>query len=133
MRRHVVRLEIDELELTVLSNAALSPEARAAVEAKIADYKKLDAELTSNPATNEGLDELFTRGKALEAERDVAMRQDPYFDYGEALLQIAIVLAGVSIISGGPMLLTVSAVMGALGAFMTFNGFSLLLTIPFIG
>jgi hypothetical protein len=133
MRRHVVRLEIDELELTVLSNAALSPEARAAVEAKIADYKKLDAELTSNPKTNEGLDELFTRGKALEAERDVAMRQDPYFDYGEALLQIAIVLAGVSIISGGPMLLTVSAVMGALGAFMTFNGFSLLLTIPFIG
>jgi hypothetical protein len=133
MRRHVVRLEVDELELTILSNAALSPEARAAFEAKIADYKKLDAELTSNPKTNEGLDELFTRGKALEAERDVAMRQDPYFDYGEALLQIAIVLGGVSIISGGPMLLTVSAIMGALGAFMTFNGFSLLLTIPFIG
>jgi hypothetical protein len=133
MRRHVVRLEIDELELTVLSNAALSPEARAAVEAKIADYKKLDAELTSNPATNEGLDELFTRGKALEAERDVAMRQDPYFDYGEALLQIAIVLGGVAIISGGPVLLPLSAIMGAFGVFMTFNGFSLLLTIPFIG
>ncbi len=133
MRRHVLRLEVDELELTALSNPALSPEARTAVETKIADYKKLDAELTSNPKTNEGLDELFNRGKALEAERDTAMRQDPYFDYGEALLQIAIVLGGVAIISGGSTILATSAVMGALGTFMTVNGFTLLLDIPFIG
>ncbi|HML43353.1 MAG: DUF4337 domain-containing protein [Hyphomicrobium zavarzinii] len=133
MRRHTLRLEVDQLELTVLSNPALTAEARAAIEAKIADYKKIDAELTSNPKTNEGLDELFNRGKALEAERDVAMRQDPYFDYGEALLQIAIVLGGVAIISGGSTLLITSAVMGALGTFMTINGFSLFLDIPFIG
>jgi len=133
LRRHVLRLEVDELELTALANPSLTPDARAAIEAKIAQYKKIDAELTSNPATNEGLDELFTRGKALEAERDVAMRQDPYFDYGEALLQIAIVLGGVAIISGGSMILATSAVMGALGALMTINGFTLFLDIPFIG
>lgn len=133
MRRHVLRLEVDELELTALTNPSLAPDARAAIEAKIAEYKKIDAELTSNPATNEGLDELFNRGKALEAERDIAMRQDPYFDYGEALLQIAIVLGGVAIISGGSMILATSAVMGALGALMTINGFTLLLDIPFIG
>jgi hypothetical protein len=133
MRRHVLRLEVDELELTVLSNANLTPEARTAVEAKIADYKKLDTELTSNPKTNEGLDELFTRGKALEAERDTAMRQDPYFDYGEALLQIAIVLGGVALISTGSMLLIGSAIMGVLGTLMTINGFTLFLNIPFIG
>ncbi|HEX2840651.1 DUF4337 domain-containing protein [Hyphomicrobium sp.] len=133
MRRHVLRLEVDELELTTLSDPSLSPENRAAIETKIAEYKKLDTELTSNPTSNEGLDELFNRGKALEAERDIAMRQDPYFDYGEALLQIAIVLAGVAIISGGPALLTTSAVMGVLGTFMTVNGFTLLFDIPFIG
>ncbi len=133
MRRHVLRLEVDELELTVLSNSNLTPEARTAVEAKIADYKKLDTELTSNPKTNEGLDELFTRGKALEAERDTAMRQDPYFDYGEALLQIAIVLGGVALISTGSMLLIGSAIMGVLGTLMTINGFTLFLNIPFIG
>ncbi|MBN8911013.1 MAG: DUF4337 domain-containing protein [Rhizobiales bacterium] len=133
LRRHVLRLEVDELELTALANPSFTPDARAAIEAKIAQYKKIDAELTSNPATNEGLDELFTRGKALEAERDVAMRQDPYFDYGEALLQIAIVLGGVAIISGGSMILATSAVMGALGALMTLNGFTLFLDIPFIG
>ncbi len=133
MRRHVLRLEVDELELTVLSNTNLTPEARTAVEAKIADYKKLETELTSNPKTNEGLDELFTRGKALEAERDTAMRQDPYFDYGEALLQIAIVLGGVALISTGSMLLIGSAIMGVLGTLMTINGFTLFLNIPFIG
>lgn len=133
MRRHVLRLEVDQLELTALSNPALTPEARAAIEAKVADYKKLDAELTSNPKSNEGLDELFNRGKALEAERDLAMSQDPYFDYGEALLQIAIVLGGVAIISGGSLLITASVIMGILGTLMTINGFTLFWAIPFIG
>jgi hypothetical protein len=133
MRRQVLRLQMDEYALLKTSTPSLGPEAVAAIDAKIADYKKVEADLTSDPVRKEGLDELFERGKALEAERDEAMRQDPYFDYGEALLQIAIVLAGVAIISGGSMLLTASAVMGALGAFMTLNGFTLLLTIPFIG
>jgi len=133
MRRHVLRLEIDELELTALANPALTAEGRAAIESKIADYRKLDAELTSNPKTGEGLDELFTRGKALEADRDTAMLKDPYFDYGQALLQIAIVLGGVAIISGGTAMLVTSAVMGVLGALMTFNGFTLALDLPFIG
>ena len=37
--------------------------------------------------------------QAMEKERDVAARRDPYFDYAEALLQIAIVLASVSVIT----------------------------------
>jgi len=52
--------------------------------------------LTSEPETGEGLKELMAKVKALEAQRDRAMRKDPYFDYGQALLQIAIVLASVS-------------------------------------
>jgi hypothetical protein len=133
MRRHLLRVQIDELELQKTITANLTNEARTALEAKIAEYKKQDAELTSNPERKEGLDELWERGKALEAERDIAMQQDPYFDYGEAFLQIAIVLGGVAIISGGLFVLSVSAVMGVLGAIMTVNGFTLLFTIPFIG
>jgi len=133
MRRHLLRVQVDELELQKTTSANLTSEARAAIDTKIAEYKKQDAELTSNPERKEGLDELWERGKALEAERDVAMQQDPYFDYGEALLQIAIVLGGVAIISGGLVVLSTSAVMGLLGAIMTLNGFTLLFTIPFIG
>jgi hypothetical protein len=133
MRRHVLRVQVDELELQKATSVNLTSEGRAAIDAKIAEYKKQDAELTSNPERKEGLDELWERGKALEAERDVAMQQDPYFDYGEAFLQIAIVLGGVAIISGGLLVLSISAVMGVLGAIMTVNGFTLLFTIPFIG
>ncbi len=133
MRRHTLRVQIDELELLKTATPTLSEEARSAIDAKIISYRKQDQELTSEPQSGEGLDELFERGKALEAERDTAMRKDPYFDYGEALLQIAIVLASVAIISGGSALLLGSVTVGALGALMTLNGFTLLLNLPFIG
>lgn len=131
MRRHVLRLQVDELELQLASDAVTSP-LRAAIEAKVASYKALDKQLTSDPESNEGLDELFHRGKALEAARDIAASRDPYFDWGEALLQIAIVLAGVAIISGGSMLIVLSALVGLGGLAMTLNGFTLLLHLPFI-
>ncbi len=138
MRRHVLRVEADDLGLRLKSEADLTSEGRAAIEAKIADYKKQDEILTvgdaSKPAEQrEGLDQLFEKGKRLEAERDIAMRKDPYFDYGEALLQIAIVLASIAIISGGSWLLMASFVLGGLGSLLTVNGFVLLFQIPFIG
>jgi hypothetical protein len=61
------------------------------------------------------------------------MRRDPYFDYGEALLQIAIVLASVAIISGGTPVLAASVLAGGLGALLTLNGFLLLVEVPFLG
>jgi hypothetical protein len=53
------------------------------------------------------------------------MRQDPWFDYAEALLQIAIVVVSVSIIASSGMLLWAGALLGALGALATLNGFFL--------
>ncbi len=136
MRRHVLRVAADDLQLRLVSDPGLTPEGRAAIEAKIAEYKKQDDILTSDPDREpdkrEGLDQLWEKGKALEIERDVAMRQDPYFDYGEALLQIAIVLASISIITRGSFLLAGSAALGALGALMTVNGFTLAFTLPWL-
>jgi len=131
IRRHVLRVEVDELELSLKSNPAMPEDARTATQDKIATFKKQIAELTSEPATGEGLDELFKRGKALEADRDMAMKRDPYFDWAQALLQIAIVLGGVIIITGGSTLLWTSVFMGALGTLMTINGFFLLVDLPY--
>ena len=133
LRRQALRLQVDQLEIMRDGDPNLPATTRAAIEAKIADYKAQDALLTSDKARNEGLDELFVRAKALEVERDTAMERDPYFDYGEAFLQIAIVLAGVAIISGGSAVLVSSLVVAALGALMTLNGFTLLVPMPFIG
>jgi hypothetical protein len=133
IRRHDLRLQIGQLELTLAINPALSEPARKAVEEKIAKYKKDEARLTSEPETGEGVNELRERGKALELQRNQAMRKDPYFDYGQALLQIAIVLASVSIITGGTILLVLSGILAAGGVISMLNGFTLLFLVPFIG
>lgn len=133
LRRQMIRLHVEDLELVLQGSGGLDPGGRGAIEAKIKSYKEADAKLTSDPKSGEGLDELFHKGKALEKQRDLALARDPYFDYGQALLQIAIVLASIAIISGGMMLLKFSFVLGALGAFMTFNGFTLLLSLPLVG
>jgi hypothetical protein len=59
--------------------------------------------------------------------------RDPYFDWSQALLQIAIVLASVYLIIGNLSLLGLSAGLGALGVLLMLNGFALLLPLPFLG
>lgn len=130
MRRASLRLAADELEIMLAANPSLDPVARDAIKAKIDGYKALDKQLTSDPEKQEGLDELFVKGKALEAQRDNALAQDPYFDWSNALLQIAIVLASVSIISGSTFLLAVSGALGVFGAFLMLNGFFMIVAVP---
>jgi len=133
IRRHQLRLQIDDFEMMLAGQPALAQAVRTSIEDKIKKYRKDEARLTSEPETGEGITELLAKGKSLELQRDRAMRKDPYFDYGQALLQIAIVLASVAIITGGTSLLVLSVVLAALGALSTLNGFTLLLTLPGIG
>ena len=132
-RRHALRLHADELDLMLKSPAGLTEDARKLAETRLADYREQDKKLTSDKERNEGLDELFVKGKALEATRDDALKRGPYFDYGQALLQIAIVLASVAIISGGNLLLAASVLAGLIGAAATLGGFTLAFALPFIG
>jgi hypothetical protein len=133
MRRHVLKMQADELEILKANQPDLPEQAKAAIDAKIATYKAQEGQLTTDTASGEGLDELFAKGKALEAERDLALRKDPYFDYAEALLQIAIVLAGVAIISGGTTLLGFSGLLAVAGTLLTVNGFTLAASLPYLG
>lgn len=131
-RRQALRLHVDEFEV-MLKSTTLSDDVRALIEGKVAEYHKQEKHLTSEPETKEGLDELFVRGKALEADRDEALKRGPYFDYGQALLQIAIVLASVAIISGGNLILIASMLVGLMGSVLTVGGFTLAFPIPFLG
>jgi hypothetical protein len=132
MRRTSVQLAAEELELLMAANPGWPPAAREAVAAKIKTYRDQIARLTSDKERNEGLDELFQRARAVEAQRDVAMRKDPYFDYSAAMLQIAIVLASVAIISGGNVLLAISLALGGFGTVIGLNAFFLLVSLPFL-
>jgi nitroreductase len=133
VRRTAFSLAADELELSLKTNPGLAPEARQAVEDKIKAYRDTVAAFTSDKVRNEGLDEIFQRAKALEAERDVALRKDPYFDLAQALLQIAIVLASVALIAGANALLLGSGILAVAGTLFMINGFTLAVTVPFLG
>lgn len=130
MRRQAIRLQVDELQLQLDTDANLAAATRQAIEGKLTEYRTLDKQLTSNKENNEGLDELWAKAKALETDRDVAMMKDPYFDYAEAALQIAIVLASIAIITGGSWMLLGSIGLGSLGILLTINGYTLFAAVP---
>jgi hypothetical protein len=133
IRRNEIRLQISEFEVVLAAQPGMPESARAMIEDKIAKLRKDEARYTSEPETGEGTQELSVKARANEQQRNVAMAKDPYFDYGQALLQIAIVLASVAIITGGTALLVLSGLLGVVGTTLTLNGFFLFFNLPFVG
>jgi uncharacterized protein DUF4337 len=76
--------------------------------------------------------EIEPKARALETERDRNQAKDPYFDYAEVLLQIAIVCSSVSILAGSRPMFWFSSGLAILGALTTLNGFLLLVRVPFL-
>lgn len=133
MRQTAVALAADQIELVSLVDPALPDAAKETLRAKVAQYRATVQRYESEAATGEGKKELLERAAAQEKTRDHALRQDPYFDYGEALLQIAIVLISVSIVANLRWLALIGAAVGGLGALSTLNGFFLLVAVPGLG
>jgi hypothetical protein len=123
----------NELELAWLNEPTLPPEARERLQAKLDDYRKTVERYESEPETGEGKKELLAKAREHEANRDKALKQDPYFDYAEALLQIAIVLVSVSIVADQRWLTLIAGGLGGVGLLLMLNGFLLFMTIPGLG
>ena len=126
IRQTVYKVAADELEIALAKDDKLNAAARELVGKKLEAYRKNIERYESEPDTGEGKKELMARAKTHEHERDTALRRDPWFDYAEALLQIAIVLTSVAIITTRRQLLWGALGLGLLGSFSTLNGFLLL-------
>jgi hypothetical protein len=129
-RQTAMILAADEFELGWLADPNVPESAKQALRTKLDNYKRTVARYESEPDTREGKKELLERAKEFEQKRDHALKQDPYFDYGEALLQIAIVLISVSIIASLSWLAFLGGAVGLVGTLLTINGFLLLVEIP---
>lgn len=92
-------------------------EKRDFYRSEAARYKKEKAEIKSEAEEH-------------EKERDLASRRDPYFDFAEVFLQIGIVLASVSMLSGKRIAFYLSVVVAIVGGFLCVNGYALFLKIP---
>jgi hypothetical protein len=133
MRQTAFILAADELELAWSSDPQLPPEAKNALSRKLDDYRRTVARYESEPETGEGKKELIVRAREHEVKRDHALKQDPYFDYAEALLQIAIVLISVAIVAEQVWLSFLGGGLGVIGTLLMINGFLLLIEIPGFG
>lgn len=130
MRQTAFALAADQLETAWLNEPAMPEAAKQAMRAKLDQYRKTVARYESEPDTREGKKELLVRAREHELKRDHALKQDPYFDYAEALLQIAIVLISVAIIADLSWLAILGGGIGTAGILLTINGFYLLVDIP---
>jgi len=119
-RSQKLRLEIDLIE----RGSGMKPEVKEREETLLKKMSEEEARFNAEKR------EVEKEAKKLEHERDVNRAKDPYFDYGEVLLQIAIVMASVSIISGSRPVFYFAMVSACLGALFSLNGFFLIFRIP---
>ena len=120
-RSQKLRLEIDLVE----RGGGMKPEAKERMEGLL--KKMADEEARFNAEKKE----IEKEAKKLEHERDVNRGKDPYFEFGEILLQIAIVMASVSILSAARSVFYFAIASASLGALSSLNGFFLIFQIPF--
>ena len=133
LRQSNLALAIDTFELAFLNEPDLPESAKAALRAKIEQHKRTIARYESEPETQEGKKELLAQARAEVKKRDHALKQDPYFDYAEALLQIAIVLISVSLVAEVRWLAFMGGALGLVGTLLMLNGFTLLVEVPLLG
>ena len=132
VRQTSYTLAADQIELAWINDPALPAATKAALERKLEAYRRTIARYESEPATGEGKKELLVKAHEYEQKRDRALKQDPYFDYAEALLQIAIVLISISIVASQRWLAWGGGALGAVGGLLMLNGFYLFVEIPWL-
>ena len=130
LRETAYQLAADQLVAQITAQPELSDTAKASLTATINKYRAAAARYASDPAGGEGREQLLERAKIWEAVRDRAERQDPNFEFAEALFQIAIVLGSVSIVATSRALLGLSAMLAVVALLLTINGYFLVITFP---
>lgn len=96
------------IETTQLNGKASDPKTAAAIEKWDTAAKRYDSE----PETGEGRKELAAKAKQAEATRDLYMHKYHFLEIASGILQVAIVLASATIITGVSLL---SVLAGGLG------------------
>jgi hypothetical protein len=126
IREHQYRGQKMLLETQLAEPSSLKGAERAKVEALV--QKFADEEKRYNTEKKE----IEADAKKLEGARDHRRDRHPYFEFGEVLLQIAIVSASVAILSTSRPMFWFSLVLAVFGAALTVNGFVPIFTLPFL-
>ena len=126
MREQAARLQQRRLAVDLLERgSSLAPEVRQQYDAWLVELA------TEANRYNAGKQASEQDARQQEREREVNRQQDPYFDFAEVLLQIAIVVSSVAILATSRLLYAVSVVLAVCGTLLLLNGYTLVVTLPF--
>ena len=127
IREHGYRIQQKLLEVHLADRgASLTPEVRQQYAALLSEFT------TEAKRYNTEKKDIFKEAKQLEHERDVNRSKDPYFDFAEVLLQVAIVLSSVSILASSRLMFGASSILAVAGTLLMLNGYTLMITVPFL-
>ena len=128
MRENLYKIQRSNLEADLQERAEhLKPEARARFESRIKEAGDEEVRYATEKKDIEG------DAKKAEHERDLNKKRNPYFDFAEVLLQISIVMASIAILSPSRPVFRFSLAVAAVGGILSFNGFTLVFRVPFLG
>ncbi len=127
VREYLYRIEKDRLETQLVERGdSMKQSVLKHYKTEIQKVSAEEARLSKDKQA------ISVEARKQEHERDINRAKDPYFDFGEVLLQIAIVMSSVSIISNSRPVFFFSLGAAAIGSLITLNGFLLLVRIPFL-
>ena len=127
IREHQYRAQKQRLEVDLAERgSAMKPEGRKKFEALMTNFAEEEKRYNAEKK------EIEQDAKKLEHERDVNRTKDPYFDFAEALLQIAIVMSSISILSTSRSTFIFSLLLAVIGVLLTLNGYTLIFKLPFL-
>ena len=103
--------------------AGIDPAASTDMVAKqqklISDWRAVADRYETDPAKGDGKRELTEKALSFEHQRDAAMEHYHVYEMAGVVLQISIVLASTSVVTGMSMFVILSMIGGALGVLLT--------------
>jgi hypothetical protein len=124
-------IDADIAQMEVSRQVATDPAAQAVMEKQIAAWKATITRLeTEKP---DGMEAIQERAKEAAEARELSNHRLEHYEYASGLIQIAIVLASASIITGIAMLMWLSLGLGAIGAILMAFGYLAPTALRFLG
>ncbi|MGB8841110.1 MAG: DUF4337 domain-containing protein [Aliidongia sp.] len=130
IRESDTKLADDQLAALLATRPDLPAEAAQVIRAERERYAKDIDRLESDETKGDGKKQILARAKIAEAARDEAQERSENFEFAEAFLQIAVVVASTSILTASRPLLLVAAIFAVLGVLGSLNGFMLFAALP---
>jgi len=129
LKKLLLQASIDQLEVNLGSRSFLTADEKNNLVIIISNLKKEIQLSESNADKQDGEKEIRLKLLEVQQEKMLAKAKNKSFEYGEALLQIAIIFISTSIVSSISGLMLGGTLIGAFGIIAVANGFFLFITI----